>query len=121
MHRIRLSKLRRLCLKSPACAGGEALIHCLRVVGARAMMGERQTDQTELFYGFSLGRHVPADHVLRSIDRFVDLGDIREQPRPYYIATGRPPMHPAPLTPMIPIAYCRGIPTRHRRSDEVNH
>jgi len=37
------------------------------------MMGERQTDQPELFYEFSLERHVPADHLLRSIDRFVDL------------------------------------------------
>jgi hypothetical protein len=36
-------------------------------------MGERQTDQPALFYEFSLERHVPADHLLRSIDRFVDL------------------------------------------------
>ncbi len=34
------------------------------------MMGERQSDQPEMFYGFSLERHVPADHLLRSIDRF---------------------------------------------------
>ena len=43
------------------------------------MMGERQTDHPALFYEFSLERHVPGDHLLRSIDRFVDLGDIREQ------------------------------------------
>ena len=48
------------------------------------MMGERQTDQPALFYEFSLERHVPGDHLLRSIDRFVDLGDIREQLRPFY-------------------------------------
>jgi hypothetical protein len=39
------------------------------------MMGERQTDRTALFYEFSLEQHVPADHLLRSIDRFVDLGN----------------------------------------------
>ena len=33
------------------------------------MMGERQTDQPALFYEFSLERHVPGEHLLRSIDR----------------------------------------------------
>ena len=40
------------------------------------MMGERQVDQSSLFYEFSLEKHVPADHMVRAIDRFVDLGDI---------------------------------------------
>jgi hypothetical protein len=35
------------------------------------MMGPRQADQAALFYEFSLERHVPASHLLRSIDRFV--------------------------------------------------
>jgi hypothetical protein len=34
------------------------------------MMGERTVAQEALFYGFSLERHVPADHLLRAIDRF---------------------------------------------------
>ena len=37
------------------------------------MMGPRQVEQGALFYEFSLDSHVPADHLLRSIDRFVDL------------------------------------------------
>ena len=37
------------------------------------MMGERTVMQEALFYGFSLERHVPEDHLLRKIDRFVDL------------------------------------------------
>jgi hypothetical protein len=37
------------------------------------MMGERRVDQGALFFEFSLERHVPADHLLRGIDRFVDL------------------------------------------------
>ena len=41
------------------------------------MMGERRSGQEALFYEFSLERHVPADHLLRSIDRFVDLGEVR--------------------------------------------
>ena len=41
------------------------------------MMGPRQVDQAPLFYEFSLERHVPAAHLLRAIDRFVDLSDVR--------------------------------------------
>ena len=39
----------------------------------RSMMGERRVMQEALFYGFSLERHVPDDHLLRKIDRFVDF------------------------------------------------
>ena len=41
------------------------------------MMGERRVMQEALFYGFSLERHVPDDHMLRKIDRFVDLSEVR--------------------------------------------
>ena len=39
------------------------------------MMGPKQEAQPALFYEFSLEDHVPQDHLLRSIDRFVDLSD----------------------------------------------
>lgn len=42
------------------------------------MMGPRQESQPELFYEFSLEDHVPQDHLLRAIDRFVDLSGIRQ-------------------------------------------
>jgi hypothetical protein len=41
------------------------------------MMGERRVMQEALFYGFSLERHVPDNHMLRRINRFVDLSDLR--------------------------------------------
>ena len=41
------------------------------------MMGERTMMQEPLFSVFSLKDHVPADHLLRSIDRFVDQSNIR--------------------------------------------
>jgi hypothetical protein len=40
------------------------------------MMGERRVMQEALFYGFSLERYVP-NHILRKIDRFVDLSGLR--------------------------------------------
>jgi hypothetical protein len=39
-------------------------------------MGHRQVEQAALFYEFSLERHIPVDHLLGSIDRFVDLEDL---------------------------------------------
>jgi hypothetical protein len=57
-------------------------------------MGERTVAQEALFYKFSLERHVPADHLLRSIDRFVDLSGIREQLRSFYSEGGRPSVNP---------------------------
>lgn len=47
------------------------------------MMGERTVTQEALFYSFSHEGHGPADHLLRSINRFVDLSDIREHLRPF--------------------------------------
>jgi hypothetical protein len=47
------------------------------------MMGQRQVDQAALFYEFS--RHVPATHLLRSIDRFVDLSDVRSHWRHFTV------------------------------------
>jgi len=43
------------------------------------MMGHRQVEQAALFYEFSLARHIPVDHLLRSIDKFVDLEDLRRE------------------------------------------
>lgn len=41
------------------------------------MSRPRQEVQAALFYEVSLEEHVPQDHPLRSIDRFVDLTSIR--------------------------------------------
>ena len=52
------------------------------------MMGHRQVEQAALFYEFSLERHVPADHLLRSIDRFVELGELRRELAAFYSTIG---------------------------------
>ena len=43
------------------------------------MRGERKVQQDALFYEFSLERHVPETHLLRSIDRFVELDGLRRE------------------------------------------
>jgi transposase len=84
------------------------------------MMGERTVAQEALFYSFNLERHIPADHLLRSIDRFVDLSDIREQLRPFYSETGRPSIDPELMIRMLIIGYCMGIRSERRLCDEVH-
>jgi transposase len=85
-----------------------------------AMMGERTVRQEALFYGFSLEEHVPADHLLRSIDRFVELTDIRRQLEPYYSGIGRPSIDPELMIRMLLIGYCCGIRSERRLCDEVH-
>ena len=84
------------------------------------MMGERTVAQEPLFYEFSLERHVPADHLLRSIDRFVDLSGLREHLRPYYSDMGRPSIDPELMIRMLIVGYCFGIRSERRLCDEVH-
>jgi transposase len=58
------------------------------------MMGPRRVEQGALFYNFSIEAHVPADHLLRSIDRFVDLSELRHDLAPFYSKLGRPSIDP---------------------------
>ena len=57
--------------------------------------------QEALFYGFSLERHVPDDHLLRKIDRFADLSEVRAHLGPYYTEVGRPSIDPKPMMRML--------------------
>ena len=70
--------------------------------------------------GFSLERHVPNDHMLRSIDRFVDLSGVRAHLAPFYSATGRPSIDPELLIRMLLVGYCYGIRSERRLCEEVH-
>ena len=78
------------------------------------MMGPRQEAQAALFYEFSLEDHVPQDHLLRSIDRFVDLISIRQYLADSYSHTGRPSVDPELLIRMLLVGYCFGIRSERR-------
>jgi transposase len=85
-----------------------------------AMMGPRQEAQSALFYGFSLEQHVPQNHLLRSIDRFVDLSSIRAHLADFYSHTGRPSIDPELLVRMLLVDYCSGIRSERRLCEEVH-
>ena len=84
------------------------------------MMGERRVMQEALFYGFSLERHVPSDHLLRKIDRFVDLSEVRAHLEPYYSEVGRPSIDPELMIRMLIVGYCFGIRSERRLCEEVH-
>ncbi len=84
------------------------------------MMGERRVRQDALFYEFSLERHVPAGHLLRSIDRFVTLDGLRQELAPFYSEMGRPSIDPELLIRMLIVGYCCGIRSERRLCEEVH-
>jgi transposase len=90
------------------------------LAGLKIMMGHRQVEQAALFYEFSLERHIPVDHLLRSIDRFVDLEQVRQDLAPFYSSIGRPSIDPDLMIRMLLIGYCFGIRSERRLCDEVH-
>src|SRR2546425_13376124 len=78
------------------------------------MMGEGRVGQEALFYEFSLERHVPEQHLLRSVDRFVELDGLRQELAPFYSEIGRPSIDPELLIRMLIVGYCFGIRSERR-------
>src|SRR6266403_368953 len=82
--------------------------------GDARMMGRQRGRQKQLFYSFNLDDHVPADHLLRGIDQFLDLGDLRRLLTPFYSHTGRPSIDPQLLIRMLIVVYCFGMRSERR-------
>jgi transposase len=83
------------------------------------MMG-MQVQPAQLFYEFRLDDHVPGDHLLRRIDRFLDLGSVRSELRPFYSTIGRPSIDPELMMRMLIVGYCMGIRSERRLCEEVH-
>jgi transposase len=73
-----------------------------------------------LFYSFNLDEHVPSDHLLRGVDRFLDLKDLRGHLAPFYSHTGRPSVDPELMIRMLIVGYCFGIRSERRLCEEVH-
>ena len=84
------------------------------------MMGPRQVAQGALFYEFSIEDHVPPDRLVRAMDRFVDLGDMRRHLTPFYSTTGRPSVDPELMIRMLIVGYAFGIRSERRLCEEVH-
>ena len=83
------------------------------------MMGTQEAS-ARLFYDFDMEAHVPSDHMLREIDRFLDVGTIRQQLKRYYSHLGRPSIDPELIMRMLVVGYVMGIRSERRLCDEVH-
>lgn len=83
-------------------------------------MGQQGGNQDRLFYLFNLESHVPADHLLRGIDRCLDLSELRRHLAPFYSHTGRPSIDPELMVRMLLIGYSFGIRSERRLCEEVH-
>ncbi|NEX60189.1 transposase [Noviherbaspirillum galbum] len=68
----------------------------------------------------NLEAFVPQDHLLRAIDRYLDLTAFRDHLKPFYSHMGRPSVDPELLIRMLIIGYCYGIRSERRLCEEVH-
>ena len=81
------------------------------------MMG-RQATKRELFVSVSLDEYVPEGHLLRAVDRYLDLSEFRANLADSYSHTGRPSIDPELMARMLIIGYCYGIRSERRLFEE---
>ena len=82
------------------------------------MMGQQPRTES-LFYYFRLEDQIPEGHLLRLIDRHVDLSFVRERVKSLYSSTGRPSVDPEVLLRLLLVGYLYGITSERRLLEEV--
>ena len=87
--------------------------------GCQLVMMGHHTRSESLFYYFRLEDHIPEDHLLRLIDKHVDLGFVRDRLKHHYSDTGRPSIDPELLLRILLIGYLYGITSERRLVEEV--
>ena len=110
--------------RTPSCRDGagqlaDGIIALALGLLVLALMG-MQVAAPQLFYDFCLDDYVPGDHLLRRIDRFVDLESVRAELRPFYSTIGRPSIDPDLMLRMLIVGYCMGIRSERRLCEEVH-
>lgn len=97
------------------------MIPFLQVIclGAEMLM-RLQSEPDQLFYDFCLHDHVPADHLLRKIDHFLNFDDLRQKLKPFYCSNRRPSNDLELLLRMLIVGYCLAIRSERRLCEEVH-
>ncbi|VVP53704.1 hypothetical protein PS850_05583 [Pseudomonas fluorescens] len=84
------------------------------------MMGQLSSGQERLFYSFNIEDHNPANHLLRNIDRCLDLSDLRHYLADFYSPIGRPSIDPELMIRLLIVGYCYGIRSERRLCKEAH-
>lgn len=82
-------------------------------------MGRREHSQVQFLYAFDLDKVVPADHLVRQIDRVLDLSWVYKELAPYYSHTGRPSIDPVLMIRMLLVGYVFALRSERRLCAEV--
>ena len=82
------------------------------------MLGEKQRVEP-MFYYVRIEEMIPENHLLRLVDRHIDLTFIRDKVKHLYSHTGRPSIAPEVLLRMLLIGYLYGITSERRLCEEV--
>lgn len=82
------------------------------------MLGERKRSEP-MFYYVRIEEMIPENHLLRLVDKHIDLSFIREKVKHLYSHTGRPSIDPEILLRMLLIGYLYGITSERRLCEEV--
>jgi transposase len=82
------------------------------------LLGESRRSE-RIFYYVRMEDIVPENHLLRLIDRHIDLKFIRDKVKHLYSHTGRPSIDPEVLLRMLLIGYLYGITSERRLCEEV--
>jgi transposase len=88
--------------------------------GDSAADGRAAGDAGGVALGLQLERHVPDNHLLRKIDRFVDLTGPRAHLERYYSETGRPSIDPELMIRMQIVGYSFGVRSERRLCEELH-
>lgn len=84
------------------------------------MMGQLSSGQERLFYSFNIEDHIPPNHLLRNIDRCLDLSDLRHYLADFYSPIWRPSIDPELMIRLLIVGYCYGIRTERRLCEEAH-
>ena len=82
------------------------------------MMGHHSRSES-LFYYFRLEDQVPENHLLRLIDRHINLDFIRTKLKDTYSDTGRPSIDPELLLRILLIGYVYGVTSERKLMEEL--
>ena len=86
--------------------------------GLLLMMGNHSRSES-LFYYFRLEDQVPENHLLRLIDRHVNLDFVRAKLKGRYSDTGRPSIDPELLLRMLLVGYLYGVTSERKLVEEL--
>src|ERR1700745_733615 len=95
------------------------MLHWISICGGLLIMMGHNARSESLFYYFRLEDHIPENHLLRLIDRYVSFDFVREKLKPFYSETGRPSIDPERLLRILLIGYLYGVTSERKLIEEL--